>query len=59
MTTWKMMIGKDAVYSVVAETEAEAQAKIERELTGKLHRQSILERWRAAGKPVRAMRERR
>lgn len=59
MKTWCMLNGKIAVYSVVAETEDEARAKIERELAGKLHRQAILRAWRDEGKPVRAMREKR
>jgi hypothetical protein len=56
MPTWRMMLGKIAVYSVLATDEEDARQKIVAELSPRANRQSILERWRAEGMPVRQAR---
>ena len=63
MQTWVAMLTTgtrtDGVYSVSATSEKEAQDKIERELSVKPYRASLLQRWKEQGKRVRVQGERK
>ena len=49
---------REAVYSVVADSEDEARTKIAADLGTRANRQAILKRWIEEGRPVREVKRR-